>query len=504
MYTHVQHVLHTHAHTHTQHTMLVDTKRLLHAHVAHHTLRLHDHPLVQPSATVIQGSWSRKKRRAVAAAICKRTKNRDGASAPATPPERKPHIPSSLVRYGSMMRTVCGIMVRVLRRESPSQIATWLSGMLPELGPTYVKIAQFVSSRPDVFGADVVSSFRTLQDNVPKMQASVVKEILSLHPELQQVIAHVEEEPIASASIAQVHVAHLHNGNHVILKIKRPGLKDMIAKDLGIMLAFIRLMGAMGLPEAAYAKRMVDDFMAMMMTETDFGKEVKNHIDFCRMYARRSDVIVPRVFADLSTPDIIVMEYVPSVRVMDYAGDRSALAYRLMAMYLGQVLYDGHIIHGDPQPGNLGVTTDDKIVLYDFGNAIRIDDGYRTRLKVAMFYLVTNESREALKVLQALGVKVLDEMLAIRYVDMYAQYVRTIDYSIFDIGERAMPFVLTDDIMRICKVFGTLEGVCKHLDEAFDYASVAPLIWDAFLLDPSFIIAKGAMDIEAMIGEPST
>lgn len=405
------------------------------------------------------------------------------------------------LRYGAMVRTLHGLAVRVIWRQQPGDIATWLSARLPELGPTYVKIGQFVSSRRDIFGVEVASSLRALQDNVPRMHASVVRGILERNEHLKNCVESVEDEPIASASIAQVHVAKLHDGRRVILKIKRPGLQDMIRKDLRIMVSLISFLGLFGVPEAAYAKRMIDDFMAMMINETDFGKEIRNNADFHRMYSKRSDVIVPRIYDSLSTCDIIVMEYVPSMRVMDYGGNRSALAYRLMAMFLGQVLYDGHIIHGDPQPGNLGITADDRIVLYDFGNAIRIDDGYRTRLKVAMFYLVTNEPKEALRMLRALGVKVLDEALAARYVDLYARYVRTIDYSIFDIGERAMPFELTDDLMRICKVFGTLEGVCKHLDEDFDYQSVAPLIWDAFLMDPGFIVAKAAIDVEAMIGQ---
>lgn len=406
-------------------------------------------------------------------------------------------------RIVKLARLVHGVAVRTLWRRPTGEISAYVGAALPDLGPTYIKIGQFVSSRKDIFGKDVAAGLCSLQDAVPPMSQGELRGILDRHADLLDRLDTFYEEPLASASIAQVHRARLRDGSEVILKIKRPGLQAMIRRDLSLFLLAMRLMGMAGVPEAAYSQRLLDDFQAMLISETDYERETRNNEAFAAMYARRSDVIVPRVLRDLSTEEVLVMEYVPSRRVNDYGGNRPALAYRLMAMFLGQVLYEGHIIHGDPQPGNLGITDDDKIVLYDFGNALSIDNEYRTRLKVALYHIVTNEPREALRTMRMLGVRVLDESLAARYVDLYARYVRTIDYSIFDIGERAMPFELTDDLMRLCKVFGTLEGVCKNLDDEFDYASMTPVVWDAFLLDPGFVVAKAALDLEAFLGQRS-
>jgi predicted unusual protein kinase regulating ubiquinone biosynthesis (AarF/ABC1/UbiB family) len=404
----------------------------------------------------------------------------------------------------SVLTMIYSVLMFYVRKEKPSVVAAWLCKRLPQLGPTYVKAAQFVSSREDIFGAELSSGLRDMQNKVPEMSIDVVRGIIDDNPLVARAVSNLEEKPMASASIAQVHIAELHDGRRVVLKVKRPGLQSLIARDLELLRSIVELTRVMGAPEASQAGRVVEDFGKTLLIETDFLNEVENVNAFRQMYGSRTDVVIPAVFGDLCTPDIIVMEYVPSARVFDYRGNKAVLAYRLMALFLGQVLYTGGIVHGDPQPGNIGVTDDDAIVLYDFGNAVTMTDEYRTRLKVAIFSLVTNDGRSALNALEALGVKVLDVTVGVKFVGMYAQYVRKIDYSIFSNGAgRAMPFVLTDRLMRISRVFGILEGVCMQLDDAFDYTSLGAVVWDAFLLDVDFISAKGRWDVGSIMSMDS-
>ncbi len=400
----------------------------------------------------------------------------------------------------SVLMMIYGVLMFYVRKEKPSVVAAWLCKRLPQLGPTYVKAAQFVSSREDIFGAELSSGLRDMQNKVPEMSIDVVRSIIKDNPRVADAVANLEETPMASASIAQVHIAKLHDGRRVVLKVKRPGLHSLITRDLALLRSIVHLTRVMGAPEASQAERIVEDFGKTLMIETDFVNEVDNVNAFRQMYGSRTDVVIPEVYEELCTADIIVMEYIPSERVFDYGGNKAVLAYRLMALFLGQVLYNGGIVHGDPQPGNIGVTKDDAIVLYDFGNAVRMSDEYRTRLKVAIFSLVTNDGRSALSALEALGVQVLDVSIGVKFVGMYAQYVRKIDYSIFSNGAgRAMPFILTDRLMRISRVFGILEGVCMQLDDAFDYTSLGAVVWDAFLLDMDFISAKGRWDVSSIM-----
>lgn len=391
---------------------------------------------------------------------------------------------------------MAGTAWRYVRNDSRKSIAAWLCTKLPELGPTYVKIGQFVSSRRDIFGSELSDGMRDMQDNIPRMTIESVRGTIAACAKLDGAISRLDDVPIASASIAQVHTATLHDGRSVVLKVRRPGLHATIRRDLGLLRGIVNVLDAVGAPEAKHSRRVIEDFVSTLVKETDFRAEIDNIKAFRRLYANRRDVVIPAVHEALCTDDVIVMDNVPSTRVLSYDGDRAILAYRLMSLFLGQVLYRGGIIHGDPQPGNIGVTPEGKIVLYDFGNAIRVSEPYRVRLKLAVFSLVYNNAGDAISALRALGVRVNDEAAAGRYIAMYAKYVRTIDLSVFDIGtDRAMPFALTDRLMRITRVFGLLEGVCKRLDDDFDYLSLAAVSWDAFLLDPDFVAAKGTLDL---------
>lgn len=393
-------------------------------------------------------------------------------------------------------------------REDPQarlHVAAWLAPRLPELGPTYVKIGQFISAREDIFGEDISACFRSLQDDAPSVSFDEIRDILVRQgPAYMSAFASISEKPLASASIAQVHRAHLANGAHVVLKVKRPNLDQLIEADLAPLRFFIDILAQTGISnEAVHAQVLLSDFVDMMKEEVDFGREVRNNMEFQKMYANRNDVIVPRSVPRLCTPEVIVMEYVPSTRILDYVSefeedDGEIMAYRIMTLFVGQVLYRGSLVHGDPQPGNIGITADGRIVLYDFGSALRLSDTERTRLKLLMYHVITGNAQKSLRALTSLGVEVLDESLALAYMRTYAVYVRTMDFRAFNTGRTDMPFALTDTLLRLVRIFGILEGMCKKLYSGFDYASMAVFTWDAFILDADFVAMKAIGDIEDM------
>lgn len=415
---------------------------------------------------------------------------------------------STVVRHIRVFATALEFFHRtVFRKQVQVQVARWLAAILPELGPTYVKIGQFVSTREDIFGADVSGSFRCLQDDAPRVSFDEIQEIINLQgPSYAEAFETVEIEPIASASIAQVHRATLKNGTSVVLKIKRPNLDKLIECDLIPLKIVIDVLAKTGVSsEALHAKALLRDFVGMMMEEVDFEKELRNNIEFQKMYALRHDVIVPRAVPRLCTKQVVVMEYIESNKIFDAVTSEDddfhygeVLAYRVMTLFVGQVLYRGGVIHGDPQPGNIGVTDDGKLVLYDFGSALRLSEEERTKLKLLMYNIITGNSHKALAALKSLGVTILDEDLALSYMRTYAIYVRTMDFRAFQTGRTDMPFALTDTLLRLVRIFGILEGMCKKLYAKFDYTSMAVFTWDAFVLDAEFVAAKGLQDINEM------
>jgi predicted unusual protein kinase regulating ubiquinone biosynthesis (AarF/ABC1/UbiB family) len=231
---------------------------------------------------------------------------------------------------------------------------------------------------------------------------------------------------------------------------------------------------------------------------------VRNAEAFYELYVDDPRVVVPRVHPSLSTADVITMDYEASESLYDYAGDRRKLAQRIMGTFVSQLLYgiDGGIMHGDPHAGNIGVRADGTLVIYDFGSAVRIDRGYRVRLKLLISTLMTGRPDETVRALENLGVKVNDQELAEAYMAMYYKYVRTIDISVFrpkavDTTTTAMPFQLDETLLRLGRVFGMLEGICKELDDRFDYFDVMGLFWDAFLLDADFVRYRSVWDTNA-------
>jgi predicted unusual protein kinase regulating ubiquinone biosynthesis (AarF/ABC1/UbiB family) len=417
---------------------------------------------------------------------------------------------STWLRHYYVMLTAAN-MLALLQTKSCSkvEVATWLAGKLPELGPTYVKVGQFVSAREDIFGEDIAACFRSLQDAAPSVPFDEVMDIvLRQGPIFVNAFDRIEAVPLASASIAQVHQARLSNGADVVLKVKRPHLDELIEADLAPLRFLVDALASTGVsPEAKYAKALLMDFMQMMREEVDFDSEVRNNMDFQRLYARRRDVVIPRVVPRLCTREIIVMEYIPSKRILDQVRQKTSqddrdygevLAYRIMTVFVGQVLYRGALVHGDPQPGNVGITDDGSIVLYDFGSALRLSEGERTKLKLLMYNLITGNAPKSLQALKGLGVRVLDERLALEYMRTYAAYMRTMDFRAFNTERKEMPFALTDTLLRLVRIFGILEGMCKKLYSRFDYTSMAIYTWDAFILDADFVTMKAMDDLEAL------
>jgi ubiquinone biosynthesis protein len=256
-----------------------------------------------------------------------------------------------------------------------SPLARRLRKALVELGPTFVKLGQVLSVRPDILPPDVIIEFQSLQDRVPPMSAedvdAILREELALPPD--EVFAEFDMEPLGSASIAQVHRAVLEDGTEVAVKIQRRDIAGRIRSDMHILYTLARVAeGRLSLPGLHQPRDIVREFDVAISNELDFTQEMRAAEKMWRNFQDVDDVIVPRPIPQYCSRRVLVMELIdgePLKRRLDHAEvtPRSrALAHRLMECAYDQIFVHG-FFHGDPHPGNVFVTEDDRIALLDFG-----------------------------------------------------------------------------------------------------------------------------------------
>ncbi|MCC7202592.1 MAG: AarF/ABC1/UbiB kinase family protein [Nitrospirae bacterium] len=265
------------------------------------------------------------------------------------------------------------------KEESPQNIAGRFRLVLEELGPTFIKFGQILSLRRDILSDDFVRELQKLQDSVPPFPVEQAREeILSeFGSPAEKLYAYFDENPLAAASIGQVHRARLPDGREVVVKIQRPGIKDTIETDLSILLTLARLINRY-IPEAKLYDPvgLVEEFSTSIRKELDFRIEGRSADRFRTMFKDSRDVYVPEVIWDLSGIHILTIEYAPGIKITDVDGDKHskyALAKKFSDSYLFQI-FDHGFFHADPHPGNVFVLEDGRICFHDFGIMGRLDD----------------------------------------------------------------------------------------------------------------------------------
>lgn len=254
-------------------------------------------------------------------------------------------------------------------------IAYHLRKAFEELGPSFIKLAQILSSRPDLITQTFSDEFKKLLDEVPSFPFSQAKKIVEedLSSPIDRIFSMFNEVPIAAASIAQVHEASLMDGTSVVVKIQRPNIREIIETDIQIM-TFIASLMAKYLPEASFFNPVgiVEEFSRTIRRELDFIEEARNISRFRKNFADNPDIFIPEVHNDLISGRIIVMDRIEGVSIDDIDAitelglDRRELAKKGVAAYFKMIFEDGYF-HGDPHPGNIFAMPDGRIGLVDFG-----------------------------------------------------------------------------------------------------------------------------------------
>lgn len=273
-----------------------------------------------------------------------------------------------------------------------------LRAALVELGPTFVKLGQLLAARPDLLPPEYAAALQALRDEVPPVPADrLMAELAAALPAPpQRVFEHVEEAPLAAASIGQVHAAVLRGGAPVLVKVRRPGIARVVEDDLEL-LGELAARAERRWPAAREWElvRLLEEFRRSLLRELDFRRELRHMVLFARAYGDREGIRIPRAHAELCSDRVLVMERLPGRPAGrgdgDGAGDR-ARAARLLEFFLEQVFERG-FFHADLHPGNVLVLDDGGLGILDFGQVAWLDEDSRARLASLLVAVAERDHR---------------------------------------------------------------------------------------------------------------
>lgn len=283
---------------------------------------------------------------------------------------------------------------------------------LEELGTTFIKLGQVLSTRADLLPPEYLQELSRLQTEVAAVPVAAIKEMMEqeLGQETSQLFAEFEDKPLASASIGQVHRARLRDGQRVVVKVQRPGVEELVRLDLEIIQFLARqLQKRTDIGALLDLEGLVDEFAATLRAELDYIQEGRNAERFRRIFAGEKNVYIPQVFWDFTTRRVLVMEEIQGIKVDDIealerAGmDKKELARTSSRLFMHLVFNEG-FFHADPHPGNLLILPGGVIGLLDFGMVGHLDEETRDLLLQLLLSLLRRDGEEAVEILLQLGV----------------------------------------------------------------------------------------------------
>jgi ubiquinone biosynthesis protein len=387
-------------------------------------------------------------------------------------------------------------------REEPLTRPQRLRMALEELGPTYIKLGQVLSTRPDLIPVEFIEELSKLQDSVPPFPFADAESIIQreLGAPSSEVFDHIEIEPVASASIGQVHRSRLKNGEEVAVKVQRPGIRAVIEVDLEIMLHLATLAERHVVELALHRPvKIVEEFARTLEKEIDFRIEAA-HIDrIAQGFLDDPTVYIPAVFREFSTACILTTEYVEGIMIsnidqLDVAGyDRRLLCSRGADILLKQVFHHG-FFHADPHPGNIFALPGNVICLLDFGMVGVVDRQTREMFVELVDSVVRrNEARAAQVLLQLTGweqqpdLRLLERELSDFMGRHLYRPLKDIEVGklLRDLLEIATRFQLRipPDIFLMLKAISTVETIGRMLDPEFDMIAKATPFIQQVLMD---------------------
>lgn len=364
--------------------------------------------------------------------------------------------------------------------------------VLQELGPTFVKLGQIASTRPDLLPEEIIRELEKLQDQVPPFSFEEVRNIVQqeLGDDLNKIFRQFADVPLAAASIGQVHQAILHSGEKVAVKIQRPNIANVIETDLEILqdlaiLAERRLEWA-----ARYQIRdMVDEFSRSLRAELDYTIEARNAEKISNQFKNDPNIYIPKVFWEYSTKKVLTMEYVEGVkfneleRLKQNGYNLKKLAERLAKAIFQQIFIEG-FFHGDPHPGNVLVLPREVIAFIDFGMVGRLNPEMKYHFSSLVIALMQQSTDGVIKSICQMGLVPDDvNLMQLRDdVEQLREKYYHVPLSKISLGEAVNDLFrvafrhsirIPRDLTLLGKTLLTVEGMVEKLDPDFSILDIA-------------------------------
>ncbi len=361
---------------------------------------------------------------------------------------------------------------------------------IEELGPTFIKLGQILSTRPDLVGPALARELETLQEHVACDPIDVVRQTVADdlgHP-IEELFAFFAETPLASASIGQAHRATLPSGEEVVVKVQHAGIQERVRRDLDVLAGIAQLMER--LPEWApyHPTETVAEFQRSLRRELDFRREERNLSHFSLRFRENPHIQIPRPISELCSGRVLTMDYLQGTKLSQKEQldamelDRQQLAMHGADLYMEMVFGDG-FFHADPHPGNLVVLPDGRIGLLDFGMVGRVEERLREEIEDLLLAVVNQDSEAITSILIRIA-EVPGDMneatLRLEVVDFVTHYgnqplerlelARALEEMIAMIFHYRI--VLPAQVALMLKVFITLEGTAQLLCPHFSLVQV--------------------------------
>lgn len=385
-----------------------------------------------------------------------------------------------------------------------------------ELGVTFIKLGQLLSTRADLIPEDILSELQRLQDDVPPFPSDQALQVIEaeLGRPWHEAFDRVELQPIAAASVAQVHRARLKTGEDVVIKVQRPGIREQIRVDLEILAGLAGLVQDRLRPEFFDLRELVDEFSRQIRRELDFVNE-GGHIDrFREQFQDDPSIVIPKVYWDFTTERMLVMDWIDGTKVLDIEGmkekgiDRRIVARKGAEAFLRQVMIHGYF-HGDPHPGNIFVLPGNRIAYIDFGVVGRLSEDAKAHLADLFLGIIRRDVDRVIRGMTRLGA--VDDTVNLRrmrtdvadLVDRhYGKALK--DVKAADVFNDALELAqrnhvrLPSDLFLLGRALLTVEGMGERLDPDFNVVEIAEPFARELIrrrLHPRRVLERAAADL---------
>jgi len=359
--------------------------------------------------------------------------------------------------------------------------------IMEELGPTYIKLGQMLSNRPDLVPEPLIKELEKLLDRVPPFNTEVAKETIESEfgRPMHEIFLYFDEKPIGSASIGQVHRARLKEGDDVVVKVQRPNAKKQIIADLTLIREFVKLTENYFIRAGILNPlEIVDTFAKSLQNELDYLIEARNLEQFRTLYRDYDVLYIPKPFRDLTTKKVLTTEFISGCRVSDVPTLKSwglrptDIAKKGLDLYLKQIFEVG-VFHADPHPGNILIKPNGKIGLIDFGMVGKLVQSQKYAFAGIFISLAKKDAKSMATNLRRLSIDhEIDDMRAFEYDlnDLIQDYVLLSpdDIGVKDFTARLQKLAykyklqIPGVIFLILRSLAILEGVARTLDPKFD------------------------------------